>query len=51
MTRKIIVVPWIVTASLYDFPVMNVSFGVASWVRISSARRPPNAKKMSAVQR
>ena len=27
MTRKIIVVPWIVTASLYELRVRNVSFG------------------------
>ena len=27
MTRKIIVVPWIVTAWLYELPVMTVSFG------------------------
>ena len=50
-TRKIIVVPWIVTASLYEFFVMKPSLGVSSWVRISSARKPPTAKKPSVVQR
>ena len=50
MTRKIIVVPWIVTTWLYEFFVRKCSFGVASCVRIRSARIPPSAKKISAVQ-
>ena len=29
---------------------MKLSFGVASWVRIRSASRPPSAKNPSAVQ-
>ena len=50
MTRKIIVVPWIVTTALYEPFVRKCSFGVASCVRMSSARIPPIAKKTSAVQ-
>ena len=50
MTRKIIVVPWIVSTELYEPFVRNFSFGVASCVRMSSARIPPNAKKRSDVQ-
>ncbi len=49
-TRKIIVVPWIVTTWLYEFFVRKLSFGVASWARMSSASTPPSAKKISAVQ-
>ncbi len=47
MTRKIIVVPWIVSTALYELFVRKCSFGVASCVRMSSARMPPNAKKTS----
>src|SRR5262249_4863793 len=50
MTRKIIVVPCIVTASLNEFFVMKCSFGVISCERMRSASRPPRAKKPSAVQ-
>ncbi len=49
MTRKIIVVPCIVTTWLYEFLVRKCSSGVASCDRISSASTPPAAKKTSDV--
>ena len=41
----LVVVPCIVKSWLYESPVMNVSSGVASCVRISSALTPPATKK------
>ena len=41
--------PWIVSTSLYEFFVRNVSFGVASCARMSTARIPPATKKTSDV--
>ncbi len=49
-TRKIIVVPCIVTTWLYESFVRNDSSGVASCARISSASTPPSAKNTSDVQ-
>src|SRR6266849_1831969 len=49
-TRKIIVVPWNVITSLYEFFVRKCSFGVASCARISSAAMPPPPKNTSDVQ-
>ena len=49
-TRKIIVVPWNVITSLYEFFVRTCSFGVASFARIRSAAMPPPPKNTSAVQ-
>jgi hypothetical protein len=49
MTRKIIVVPCIVMTSLYEFFVRKCSPGVASWVRMRSARIPPAISHMSEV--
>ena len=50
MTRKISVVPCIVTTSLYDAASGSASSGVASCARISSARNPPAPRKNSDVQ-
>jgi hypothetical protein len=47
--RKIIVVPCIVKSWLKASGDTNVPFGVASWMRIISASRPPIRKKMNAV--
>src|SRR6185437_14790832 len=49
-TRKIIVVPWNVSTSSYEFFVRMCSFGVASCARIRSAAMPPPQKKKSDVQ-
>ncbi len=49
-TRKIIVVPCIVSASLYEFFVRRLSFGVVSCARMSTARMPPSTKKSSDVR-
>ena len=48
-TRKIIVVPWNVITSSYEFFVRMCSFGVASCARMSSAAMPPPPKKKSDV--
>ena len=48
--RNTIVVPWIVTSSLYVLRTKTCSFGSASCDRISSARTPPHAKKTRLVQ-
>ena len=49
-TRKIIVVPCIVSTSLYEFFVRSASCGAASCARMSTARMPPSTKKNSAVR-
>ena len=48
--RKIIVVPCIVNNWLKASGETNVLFGVASWMRIISASRPPIRKKTNAVE-
>ena len=48
-TRKIIVVPCIVTTSLYEFFVRKVSFGVASCERMRIARMPAATNHASDV--
>jgi hypothetical protein len=47
--RKIIVVPCIVKSWLKASGETNVLPGVASWIRIISASRPPSRKKANAV--
>ncbi len=42
--------PCIVSTSLYEFFVRNVSFGAASCERMSMARMPPITKKKSDVE-
>jgi len=46
--RKIIVVPCIVNSVLYCCAVRTLLFGTISWVRMSSASKPPIRKKMRA---
>ncbi len=50
ITRKIIVVPWIVRTALYEPFVRKCSLGVASCVRSNRARMPPIAKNTRLVQ-
>ena len=49
ITKNTIPVPCIVTTSLYASPVTTCPSGVASCVRIKSARKPATARKNPAV--
>ena len=49
--RKTIVVPCIVKKELYCCAVRKPVSGVASWVRIPSASKPPVRKKKNVVTR
>src|SRR6266571_1654002 len=49
-TRKIIVVPWNVITSSYEFFVKKCSFGFASWARISNAAAAEEHERRADVQ-
>jgi hypothetical protein len=49
IARKIMLVPCMVNSWLYVSGLRKVLSGLASWIRISSASRPPTRKKKNAV--